>query len=127
MSRNQFSLRTLVGVVTLCGAIMGIADLYGVAAVALGLIFGGLIFSFVIAWAFAYVHAPEATLRGTVFLVVSMFAFALISCWILRTRDEARRDASRNQLRKLGFEYQEKLEHQPDAAGAVLSAHGVGE
>lgn len=75
---------------------------------------------FLFAWAFAYAYAPVATKRITALLVIGSLLFSLLACWLIHTRELARRNDVRNRLKKQGLEIHEKYEHQPDAVQSVI-------
>ena len=81
------------------------------AAACLWLALGGTL---VIAiWAGAYAVSPGPTKYLTVFGLTGAILLSLLSTWIVRARDEARRNSTHNNLRQIGLELQRAQDVRP--------------
>lgn len=108
MFAPQFSLRTLLVMLSSACVIAAMANWLGIDALSLELIFGLAIATLLIAWVVAYERAPEATKHVTVAMVLGTLAFSLLPCYVLHAREEARRNSYRHHMRQSGQEYLER-------------------
>ena len=89
------------------------AHWFGIDAVVLAFAVGISILTFLTAWTMIYVHAPEATKYGTVFLVLGTFTFSLLANWIHHARDEARRNYTLYRVQQMHQEMAEQEQFHP--------------
>lgn len=67
----------------------------------------------VVIWAGAYAIAPAPTKYLTVFGLVGTVLLSLLSMWIVRARESARRNGAMNNLRQIGQELQHARDIRP--------------
>ena len=112
----QFSLRFVFVVVTICSVVCALFVRFGFAGIALA----GIALGAATLWAYLYNLAPEATKYFTVFAVIGLHLFSLLSVGLLRARDNSRGETSAHHLCQLGCQSQQQAELHPNAAISQL-------
>jgi hypothetical protein len=67
----------------------------------------------IVIWAGAHAISPGPTKYMTVLGLIGTFLLSLLSMWMLRERESARRNASMNNLRQIGLELHEAQDIRP--------------
>jgi hypothetical protein len=69
--------------------------------------------AFVVIWAGTFSISPGPTKYLTVLGLIGAVLLSLLSLWIIRERESARRNAAMNNLRQIGMEFQRAQEIRP--------------
>ena len=118
----QFSLAALLLLVTMTGLLVAAVVRFGLATVifCLVVICGPPLL--LLAWGWALWRAPVLVKHATVLLLFITIGAALLPSWLVRARDEARRNQSIDQLRRLGHELHAQQQLHPRRSPSQMPA-----
>lgn len=109
-ARSGLTLLEFVVTTVVCALLVAAVAWYGLATVVSTLIAGALFSCGVVVWGLCYVRAPESTRNASALLLMAFIVGALAPCWVLQSREQARRERAADSMRRIGLMWQAEQE-----------------